>query len=191
MDHRSVYNFIIMIFFVCTILFTFIYGPSNRIFVVPAQQLTVNTARELEQLWRSTAIHGRIAVIFARDVKQNSRDNGFPEIDFLDAPLRQGIVRRVYYVVPDRDWSQTVEENMFGRERIVPLKTTDSGFIVLHDGGRIHYVPLSKYIPEGNEKAVIVIDPAAWAPHETLRIKTLLNSSLLPTDLLISINVRK
>jgi hypothetical protein len=188
MNRRLYRNIAVTIFFFGTIVGTFTYGPARRNFVIPARVVTVPSARELDRLWYSSGVHGRIAVIFARHVNQQASGAGFPETGFLDTAMRQGIVRRAYYVVPDREWSQVVAENVMGRELIVLPKRTEVGFNLLEVGGRIQVMPLSKYIPaEGNEKALVVVESAAWSPEEHYRINSLVSTGLLTTDLLVSI----
>lgn len=181
----------IILFFFGVIAGTFTYGPARRVFVSPDRTVAVQSARKLEETWHASAVHGRIAVIFAGHLNQQASGSSFPETDFLDASMRQGIVRRAYYVVPDRVWSQVVAESIFGRELIVLPKTTDSGFTLLHVGGRIHVMPLSKYIPEGDEKVLAVIDPTVWSPQEHLRISNLFSSGLMASDLVVSIGAGK
>lgn len=187
MPYRTVVTALVILFLVAVIAGTFSYGPSKRKFVEPRQSVTVPSAQALIQLWESTGVHGRIAVIFARHLNQEFSGGSFPEMDYLDKAMRRGLVRRAYYIVPDRAWPQVVTENIARRELIVPLKTTDAGFTLLHIGGRINVMPLSKYIPEGIETVLTVLEPEAWSPQEQFRIDTLFSSGLMTADLQVTI----
>lgn len=174
----------IMLMFAATIVFVSVYGPVKRSYVIPDKTVSLNSARELENLWHSSGVHGRIAVIFTRHLKPDGPVAFFPEIDYLDKAMNQGVVRTAYYVVPDRIWTQVVSENILNQGLIVPPKPTDTGFILLHRGGRIHFTPLSKYIPEQeHEKALVVIEKAAWNQQEHSRIENYFKSGLLTADL--------
>ncbi len=187
MPYRTVVTALVILFLVAVIAGTFSYGPSKRKFVEPRQSVTVPSAQALTQLWESTGVHGRIVVIFARHLNQEFSGGSFPEMDYLDKAMRRGLVRKAYYIVPDRAWPQVVTENIARRELIVPLKTTDAGFTLLHIGGRINVMPLSKYIPEGIETVLTVLEPEAWSPQEQFRIDTLFSSGLMTADLQVTI----
>ena len=192
MPYRTVVTAVAILFLTGVIAGTFSYGPSKRKFVEPRQSVTVPSAQALTQLWDSTGVHGRVAVIFARHLNQQFSGGSFPEMDYLDKAMRRGLVRKAYYIVPDRAWPQVVSENIAGmRELIVPFKTTDAGFTLLHIGGRINVMPLSKYIPEGTEPVLTVLEPEAWSPQEQFRINTLFSSGLLTADLQVTIAAGK
>lgn len=178
----------VILLFIGTIIFTFYYGPSKRVFVTPGKTVLISSAQELDKLLLSTGVHGRIAVIFTRHLKPQVTGTFFPEIDYLDRAMSQGIVRTAFYIVPDRMWTQVVAENILNQGLIVPPKTTETGFILLHRGGRVHVMPLSKFIPEQErEKALVIIEPGAWAPQEQLKIDNYFRSGLLTSDLVIKI----
>lgn len=182
----------IILFCSGVLLWIFTYGPAKRIFVVPDRTVTLRSAGEIDDLWRSSGIHGRIAVIFTRHLNHQLSGIAFPEMDYLDRALRQGMVRKVYYVVPDRFWAAVVLEHRERMEYIIEPRTTDTGFMILHEGGRIHAMPLSKYIPElENEKALVVIETAPWSQEEQTRIEGFLRSGQLRTDLTVIIGQPK
>lgn len=189
MPFRSVSISAIIFFFIGVIVLTFTYGPAKRSFVIPDKTIVVRSAGEIESLWHSSGVHGRIAVIFTRHLNQQFSGIAFPEMDYLDTAMRHGIVRTAYYIVPDRFWSDVVLENRAYRKYIVLPKVTDTGFMIFHVGGRIHVMPLSKYIAEQEkEKALVVIEPQVWSQKEYSRIDGLIKSGQLATDLLALIN---
>lgn len=188
MSHRKITAIAIILFCIASIIFTFAYGRAKRIFVDQKKSVTIYSAQELNTLWHETGVHGRIAVIFARHLTPQSPDSGFPEMDYLDNAMRQGRVRTTYVVVPDRFWPEVVNEQLYSPKLIVPLKTTDTGFLLLHEGGRIHVMPLSKYIPaSGKEMALIVIEQNIWSQQESDKIAAYLNLELQPADLIVTI----
>lgn len=189
MPFRSVSITAIMLFFFGTLVWTFAHGPAKRSFVIPDKTVAVQSALEVNEHLQSSGVHGRIAIIFARRLNQQFSGGSFPERDYLDTALRHGIVRTAYYIVPDSVWSEVAAENLM-RTLIVPPKTTETGFIVLHVGGRIHVMPLSKYVPE-QEKALVIIEPRAWSQKELSRIESFLESGQLASDLTVIIGEMK
>ena len=192
MPYRRAGITVIMLFFFGVIVWTFSYGPARRTFVIPDKTVTVRSASELDSLWHSSGVHGRVTVIFARHLKLLSLGSSFPDGSYLDYAMRRGIVRKAYYVVPDSFWSEIVSVNMMTGALIVPLKVTDTGFLLLHEGGRIHVMPLSKYIPEPDrEKALVVIDPALWTKQELARIDGFIRSGQISSDLKVVVGDEK
>lgn len=185
MPRRNLTIAAIILLFCGTVLLTFTYGPAKRKFVTPDKTVTVTSALEIDNLWHSSGVHGRVAIIFARHLHQQFANNGFPELDYVDKAMRHGIVRMAYYIVPDRVWTEVVAENMLPREVEAQLKTTDTGFILLHECGRIHVMPISKYIPEQDmEKALVVVEQGVWTLQEHLRIENYLKLQILKRDIL-------
>ena len=174
---------IALLFFV-VLIGTFLYGPTRRIFAEQSRTVTVWSAGEIDDLWHASRVHGRVAVLFTRHLNNQFSGMAFPEIDYLDTAMRQGIVRKAYYVVPDEFWKQVDIETRGWREYIVEPIVTECGLLILHEGGRIHVLPLSKYIPE-QEKSLVVYEPAIWTQQERNRIEGFIRSGQLATDLSI------
>ncbi|TAN38698.1 MAG: hypothetical protein EPN25_13320 [Nitrospirae bacterium] len=186
MPYRNVSITAISLIFVCVIVWTFVYGPAKRTFVSPDKIETVKSAEELDKLWHSAGVHGRVAVIFTRYLNKQFAGASFPEMDYIDNAMRHGIIRTVYYIVPDRFGAEIVSDYYLKWDStfIVPPKLTDTGLIILHDGGRIYVMPLSKYIPDQEqEKALVVIEDAVWTPQERDRINGFTRSGQLASDL--------
>lgn len=191
MPRRNITITVITLFCIVTIAFTFMYGPAKRIFIEPSKIVSVRSALELDTIWRSTGVHGRIAVIFVRHLNPQLSGAGFPETDYLDNAMRQGIVRTTYVIIPDSAWPEVVTEYLSNPSLIVPLKTTDTGFMLLHEGGRIHVRPLSKYVPSsGKEQALIVIEQGIWTRLESKKIDDYLRSGLQAADLVVSVETK-
>ncbi|MDO8282431.1 MAG: hypothetical protein Q7U10_07395 [Thermodesulfovibrionia bacterium] len=177
----------IMLFFFCVLVWTFTYGPAKRSFIIPDKTVAVKSAEDIDSIWHSSGVHGRVAVLFTRHLNRQFSGIAIPETDYLDRAMRHGIVRTAYHIVPDIFWSEVVLEIMARQELIVPLIATDTGYIFLHEGGRVHVMPLSKYIP-GQEKALVVIEPGVWTQKEDSRIDGFIKSGQLSTDLVLIIN---
>ncbi len=176
----------IALFSLAVFIWTFAYGPARREFISQDKTVTVHSARDIEELWRSSGVHGRVAVVFARHLSRPFPANTFPEMDYLDAAMNHGIVREAYYIVPDRMWTQVIAESIENPSIIVQPKLTDTGYILLHEDGRIYVIPLSKYIPDlGQEKALVVIEPAIWSSEEQSRIDGFVKSGQLTSDLTV------
>lgn len=188
MKQRKLTNIAIFLISLGTILGTLMYGPSQRRYVIPGKTVSVSTVRAVEALWYSSDVHGRTAVIFDHHLNHQFLESASPEMqsDYLDRVMRHGIVRTCYCVVPDSIWPDVVSKYVqkWSLHLIVPPINTEAGFIVLHEGGRIYFAPLSRYIPEqGSEKSLVVIEPAVWSPQEQSRIDGFIRSGQLDSDL--------
>ncbi|TAN38696.1 MAG: hypothetical protein EPN25_13310 [Nitrospirae bacterium] len=158
---------------------------------MPAKTVTLHSAQEVNDLWHSSGVHGRRAVIFTRHLNKIFSPvliNAFPEINYLETAMRHGIVRTAHYIVPDRIWLEVYEEILANTVLVIPPKKTAVGFLLLHERGDIHVVPFSEYIPDHErEKALVVIEPAAWTPQEQSRINGFIRSGQLTSDLTVII----
>jgi len=185
MPFRKITLPLLILVFVGVLTWSFVYGPAKRRFVVPDRSVEVASAGALDRLWHATGVQGRVAVIFSRHLDQQFSRGAFPETGYLDTAMRHGIVRTAYYIVPDRFWSEVVLENRAYRNHVVLPIVTDTGFMMLHEAGRIHVMPLSKYIPQpGEEKVLVVLDPDVWSQEERSRINDFMKSGQVVTDLL-------
>jgi len=187
MPRRNVTIPAIVLLFVGTIMWTFTYGPVRRGFVNPDKTITLHSAGEIETLWESTGVRGRTAVIFARHLNLLSLGSSYPDGSYLDNAMRHGIVRKAYYVVPDRAWPEVSSVQKLPGALMAPPGSTRSGFFVLHEGGRIYAMPLTRFSAI-REKALVVIEPAAWSPEERSRIYHLLRINFLATDLMVVVD---
>jgi len=188
MPYRNITIPAIVLLFVGTVIWTFTYGPVRRGFVSPEKTVTLHSAGEIEDLWESTGVRGRTAVIFARHLNLPALGSSYPDGSYLDTAMRHGMVRKAYYVVPDRVWPETASlQKTAGGVLMAPPQVTRSGYFLLHEGGRIYVMPLSKYNPI-KEKALVVIESAAWSPEEHLKIDHLFRLGLLSTDLMIVVD---
>lgn len=181
MTHRIVTHIIILILFGSALCAAFLYGPYQRKYLSTQKTVPVTTGAEMDKLWRMNSVHGRVAVLFTRHLKPQ-QDGRFPEVDYLDTALQEGIVRRVYVIVPDSAWVASMVEILQDQSVIIAPKKTDSDNILLHRGGRIHIMPLSQYIPE-SETSLVVYEPSFWSEQERQKIEGLLTTRQLDADL--------
>jgi len=189
MPYRTLTIPAILLIFLFAVGWSFFYGPAARTYAAPERTMVVGSAAELEEAWRSSGVHGRIAVIVTRHLFPQGPGSGFPETDYLERAMLQGVVREAFYVVPDRVWSNVLLENIAGGDYIVRPKQTETGYRILHQGGRINLMPLSKFLPVP-EESLVVIEPGAWTPDERSRMEHLFRLRLLTSDLRASIAFR-
>lgn len=181
MTNRSITHTIIVTLFVSALIVAFIYGPNQRKNTSIRQSASVATAGELEQLWHANGVHGRIAVLFTRHMKPQ-QDGSFPEIDYLDTALQEGVVRKAYIIIPDAVWVKSMVEILQDESVIIVPRKTDSDAILLHRGGRIHIMPFTRFIPP-TETSLVVYEPTFWSEQERLRVEGMLATRQLDADL--------
>lgn len=193
MPYKKVCIRAIILLSFCVIVWTFAYGPAKRKFVLPDKVVTLRSAYELDSLWHTSGVHGRVAVLFARHMSQPFSLKTFPEMDYLDSAMNHGIVRTAYYIVPDRMWTEVIANNVENPSLIVQPKIIDPGYyILLHEGGRIHVIRFSKFIPEQEgEKSLVVIEPAIWDSEEQGRIEGFIKSGQISSDLTVIVSKPK
>lgn len=182
MRNRTVTTACILLFTAGALLISFVYGPLRRSFASPARALQVSSSADIYNLWQSSGVRGRIAVLFTRHLNVELPGKGFPEVKYIEHAMRHGIVRTVYYVVPDTAWTEVVTENL-QREMLSPPKPTESGFVMFFEEGRVNVLPLSRFWPMG-EESLIVLEAGVWSRDDLAHITRLIRSRGLTTDLL-------
>lgn len=183
MRHRTLTTSCILAFAVVVIVFSFVYGPLRRTFVFPERATQVASSNDIKHHWEAVGVRGRIAVLLTRHLNAEQVGNVFQEDAYIQSAMHQGIVRTVFYVVPDRVWDEVVNENRF-RNWISPHKPTTSGFAMLFEEGRVNVLSLSRFWPQADEKSLVVIEPGIWSSDDLAHIARLIASKSLRTDLL-------
>lgn len=187
MPNRNVTIPAIVLIFFGVLVWTFTYGPVRMIYASPEETVTVHSIDEIGELWKSSGVHGRIAVIFAHHLNLLSLGSSYADGSYLDTAMRHGIVRKAYYIVPDRFWDRTAAIMSMRDAFMAPTQVTDQGFFLLHEGGRIYVNPLSKP-PRFREKALVVIDRTSLSSEDLSKIDHLFRIGLLSTDLMAVVN---
>lgn len=182
MRHRNVTILCIFIFAFGVLVFSFVYGPLQRTFASPERTVQVSSAADIDQLWESEGVRGRVAVIFTR--RLNAERHGYysQELKYIELAMRRGIVRAVYYIVPDSIWDDVIIEN-YSMPMLTPPMPTASGFVMLFEGGRVNVMPLSRFWPDAGEKALVVLEPGIWSSDDLAYIYRIVKSGNLPADL--------
>ncbi len=158
----------------------FSYGPSRRIFVSPGMVTRAAEPPEILQRWEAAGIRGRIAVVFTRRLNAVEPQPDGSETKYLQTAMHRGLVRKVFHVVPDSAWGE-VSCNLAGSRR------TSSGFLLLHDEGRVHVMPLSRF-ERLEEPALVVIDPSNWTPADLQGIRAMLAERRVVSDYVTIVN---
>jgi hypothetical protein len=171
----------IIVFFCAVVALTFWYGPGQRSYLSPPQVLSVHSTDQIAQEWKTAGVKGRSVICFTRYLnaheEKESRASKITELS-----LEQGIVRRVFHILPDKVWPE-VRETLSKRNGIRPAS---AGFIGIFDYGRVYIMPLSRFSQLG-EKALVIIEPKVWTATELQQIATMLKSGSISSDLVILI----
>lgn len=183
MRHRNVTILGIFLFAFGVLVFSFVYGPLQRTFASPERTVQVSSGADINELWESEGLRGRVAVIFTRSLN-GPYSSG---VKYIESAMRRGIVRAVYYVVPDSIWDDVIVEN-YSRPMLTPPMPTASGFVMLLEEGRVNVMPLSRYWPDAGEKALVVLEAGIWSSDDLAYIYRIVKSGNLPADLFAIIN---
>ncbi len=170
----------ILTFTLGVLLLTLFYGPYRRVFVSPGAVHQVDSVSDINNLWQSNGVRGRVLVIFARHINPEHHGTYFAEYAFTTLSLRQGAVRTVYHIVPDRYWP----EISFEKSTLRPdIRTTTSGFVHAFEAGRVYFLPLSRF-ESIDERALVILDAQSWGGDELADIYHLIERKKLRTDLM-------
>ena len=172
----------IVLFFLGVIVFTqFYYGPSRRVHVSPPRVVSVDSGMQLEQVWQTSGVRGRTLVTFTRYLNAKETKDS-KDADVTERGMQQGIIRRVFHVVPDSSW-RDVSTTLAERKGMRP---TSDGYIGIFEHGRVYIIPFSRFIPP-SETSLLVIEPRVWTEPEQAKMITELKSGHLAADLMVII----
>jgi hypothetical protein len=181
MPHRRASLAAVLAFFAGVVGLVSVYGPSRRTAFSPPRVVAVASTGELYELCKASGVKGRRAVVFARHLVPAENPHGdSPEVRPITDLMHQGMVREVFHVLPDGAWAE-VERNL---PQVSPYRPRPPGFAAPVDEGRVNVDRLSRFWP-APERAIVVVDPAAWSPTEARSIMGMVQSGQMPTDLLV------
>jgi hypothetical protein len=168
-------------FFCAVIAFTFLYGPSRRLFNARPQVLAVTSTEQIAQAVETAGVKGRIAICFTRylNALEGKESTG---LKVTERSMERGIIRRAFHILPDSSWPE-VRGTLLKRNGIRPIP---EGLIGIFDNGRVYIMPLSRFSTV-KEKALIIVEPKVWTQEELQQIVGKLKSGSITSDLVILI----
>lgn len=123
--------------------------------------------------WRRAEVRGRILVHFARSIAMVDEPGPPSPHNYLARALGEGIIRRVYHVIPEEAWPE-VRATLAARPEVV---RDGERFTLQNAGAPIVVVPRTA-LPRLDEPALVTIEGERWSPEALAEIATLLGGSL-------------
>lgn len=182
MKRRTLTLSSILLFAVSVIVFLATYPPQQRTFISPRQTMRINNTDQLVDIWSFKGAKGRSVLLFTRNLNGKAEPAPTLENSYIDRALRRGIIRSACMVVSDSEFS-AMYISLFNKQLPSPIMTTQTGFALLYEAGRVDVIPLSKFIPP-EEEPLIVFEPAAFTQGELQHINRMFNTGQLSSDLL-------
>lgn len=173
----------ILLFAVSVIVFLVAYPPQQRTFISPRQIMQINNTEQLVDIWSFKGAKGRNVLLFTRNLNGKAKQVPTFENNYIDRALRSGIIRSACMVVSDTEFS-AMYRSLYNKQLPSPIMTTQTGFALLYEAGRLDVIPLSKFIPP-KEVPLIVFEPAAFTQGELQNINRMFDTGQLSSDLLI------
>jgi hypothetical protein len=168
-------------FCIAVVVFSYVYGPTQRSFASPPRVLSVESTEQIVRAWEASAVKGRIAICFTRYLNALETKES-KEVKATELSMHHGIIRRVFHITPDSAWPQ-IQATLSKRDDMRP---TPEGFIGVFDDGRVYIMPFSRFSPI-KEKALIIVEPSVWSRDELLQIANQLKSARISSDLAVII----
>lgn len=183
MTQRTIINISIIIFFISSIALVLFYGPASRKYTLRPKTIQIASSTELETSLRSEQIHGRIAVILTHHLKPQN-DGSFPQSDYIEKCMQEGVIRKSYFVYPDYMATQAMVEIVKDQNLIMLPQHTEYGGILHRRGGRIVLTTLSGFLKQlPKEQVLLIYEPSFWNIQERSIIERMLSTRQLDADL--------
>lgn len=149
-------------------------GVRGRTYLADRSVVRVSGSQAAFAAWRASGVKGRLLVYFRRhpdldrqrsyevlDARAGEGELPVRDSDLVSGLIAMGIVRAVYHVVPDGDWS-AVEAAMRARDDVIRSGRT---FRVRVDGAPI-FVLRSADLPQLEEKALVYVDAGIQSSYD-------------------------
>jgi hypothetical protein len=124
-------------------------------------------------------VHGRILVLFARDNGMSPDGGPLSPENHVHRALQEGLVRRVYHVIPDDAWGE-VEETL--RRRGVER---DAGAFRLEQAGAPVHVLARRDLAALAEPVLVELEADRWSPAALDSIAARLRDGTLESELVV------
>lgn len=111
-------------------------------------------------VWRRSEVHGRVLLHFARSIAMAVEPGPPAPGNYLARAIDEGLVRRVYHVIPDEAWAE-VRTTLAARPGVV---RDGEGFELQKAGAPIIVVPRAA-LPRVDEPALVTIEGERWSPR--------------------------
>lgn len=163
------------------------YPYSVRRTLAVQQHMSLHSPAEICTRLQALGVKGRTAVVFSRQLIGHMTLEGTQvNVSYLlEDALQQGIVRRVYHVVPDAAWDEVVKEG----DRFWPVRHVGNEPIILFGAGRVYLLPLSR-LRHIQEKVLVLTNGPDWGVNDMKRIDQLLRGTL-SADVLMDLGGRQ
>jgi hypothetical protein len=179
MPARPVTTAAILLLTAAVIASSFLYGPARRKFLPETLLAPVASTADLDALYQTAGVRGRVLIFFSRDLIVPEELPLFPETRYIHHAMNRGIIRKIIHIVPDRSWPE-VSQYLLSASN---YWKADRGLAGRFENGRVDVMPLSE-VREVREKALIVVDVAAWTRQELTGIAGLIRAGNIRSDLL-------
>ena len=148
-------------------------GRSGRKVLAEPRAVRCAVPADALSVWRSAGVRGRTLVHFARSVAMAAEPGPPSPSSYLGRALGEGIIRRVYHVIPDDAWPE-VRATLAARPGIVH---EGEGFALQRAGAPIRVGPRSA-LPRLDEPALVTIEGERWSAQALAEISAALRTSL-------------
>jgi hypothetical protein len=153
-------------------------GAAGRSHAAPAVRRCDSPSQILPR-WRAAGVRGRVLVHFARDNGMSADPGPLSPENQIYRALQEGIIRRVYHVIPDQAWSE-VEATLRGRG----VEYARGAFVLDVAGAPLRVLERT-HLPALGEPALVTIDADAWSNEALASIAERLRGGGVESDLLL------
>ncbi len=148
-------------------------GRSARKFLSEPSGVRCTVPEDALAAWRRSGVHGRVLMHFARSIAMSPQPGPPSPNDYLARALDEGIIRRVYHVIPDDAWPE-VRATLAAR----PGVARDGERFTLQKAGAPIVVGPRSALPRLDEPALVTIEGERWSPKALAEIVASLGGPL-------------
>jgi hypothetical protein len=156
-------------------------GNSGRRMLPTLEVERVRAPEEALAAWRRHGVRGRVLVHFARHVAMSAERGPASPQTYLLRALEEGVIRRVYHVIPDDAWPE-VDAVLASRDGVE--RGTGGSFRLQKAGAPIVVISRSG-LPPLPEPALVTVEADRWSPDALASIVARLRQGSPKSDLVL------
>ena len=181
-------SLIVLSLFITTIIAVNTHGLNNRVFAPDSNLLVIDSSDQAYRIWENKKVKGRILLLFDNYPHSKGRINynGEPrltESNFVEFAVFNNVLRRVYYIVPDSQWTAFRKQEAMTNPFREALSLEQGLYLFNLNGIPLIALPLSS-LPHLPEKPLVYINSAVFNQRQIIEI---LGQKNISSDCIISL----
>jgi hypothetical protein len=186
LNNRTLFSLAAAGLFAITVIAADRHGHENRIYASGSNTYVVDSPQKAYKIWKEKKVRGRILILF----DTYPHNMGFysykmlPQLNqanLVEFSIFENIIRRIYFVVPEMEWS--VFRNQKYVRPIREATTITKGLFLYNQSGIPIIAVTPSSLPQIEEKVLVYINTGVFDP---VQAQMQLAQKMISSDIIVS-----